>query len=580
MKSYEYFKELDINKYFNEYKEGILQNENFRNYIIKNGDDNLRLFSEMFWEEPLYGIKNMKDELNIPNNIGFSDIIKAYPCEKYICFLNEIYLNKVGIEEISKKYNIQINRIRDLLINPVVDEVEKFCPKCLENKFQINMLNEKVEYICINCKVNLGISDLITETEKLKLIEEKRKKEEQFITELEEIKKELEDTKCPKCQSGLKILYYLEKFQYIIKCSQCDYQNEQYEFVIKEYKQWQKRAAMMIAIKAREDKIIQEVLKEKRIEDTKFKNVEIINKQESFIQINDWENENKWNKDVIKEFELLKQVIKRCCRLENNMLIKLIELANKKGELRKLGGEYFVIYFESPLVAEIMEFTGIVDVRSILRRLMQQDLLSVNEEDNMILIPKFIVLKLDEIRRINKPQNIDPQLRFLTMSRQNFACSTCGEVEKRLKIAYLTSNKKTLDLNEVVALCEDCFELLTVNEIVIDGTISIDIRASERSRSMQFLISYIPELENSTKMYEATEKMEEVYGVEEAIKAFAVTLYQVDNKKLDKEVDRIISYTYGILKKSKVDGGIVTMYDTVYKKYKLDRFDISDICIK
>ena len=211
---------------------------------------------------------------------------------------------------------------------------------------------------------------------------------------------------------------------------------------------------------------------------------------------------------------------------------------------------------------------------------MQQDLLSVNEEDNMILIPKFIVLKLDEIRRINKPQNIDPQLRFLTMSRQNFACSTCGEVEKRLKIAYLTSDKKTLDLNEVVALCEDCFELLTVNEIVIDGTISIDIRTSESSRSMQFLIGYIPELENSTKMYEATEKMEEVYGVEEAIKALAVTLYQVDNKKLDKEVDRIISYTYGILKKSKVDGGIVTMYDTVYKKYKLDRFDISDICIK
>ncbi|MCR6513989.1 hypothetical protein M4I33_03745 [Clostridium sp. LY3-2] len=580
MNSYEYFKELDINEYFNEYRKEILQNENFSNYIIKNGDDNLRLFSEMFWEEPLYGIKNIKDELDIPNNISFSNIIKAYPCEKYICFLNEIYLDKIDMEKISKKYNIQINRIRDLLINPIINEVEKACPECLETKFQISLLNEKVEYICIHCKANLRMSDLLTETEKLNLIEEKRKKEEQFISEIEGIKNELEDTKCPKCQNELKILYALEKFQYKIKCSQCDYQNKKYELVIKEYKQWQKRAAMMIDIKASEDKIIKEVLKEKRIEDTKFKNVEIINKQESFVQINNWEKENKWNKDIVKEFDVLKQVIRGCCRLENNMLIKLIELANEKGEIRKLGCEYFVIYFDSPMVAEIMEFTGIIDVRSILRRLMHQDLLSANEEDNMILIPKVVVLKLDEIRGINKQQNIDPQLRFLAMSRQNFACSICGEVGKRLKIAYLTSNKKTLDLNEVIALCEDCFELLTVNEIVIDGTISSDIRASGMSRCMQFLVSYIPELENSTKMYEATEKMEEVYGAEEALKALAVTLYQVDNKKLDKAVDTVISYTYGILKNSKVDGGIVTMYETVYKKYRLDKFGISDICIK
>lgn len=580
MKSYEYFEGLDINKYFNEYKEGMLQNESFRNFIIKNGDENLRLFSEMFWEEPLYGIKNIKDELNIPNNIGFSDIIKAYPCEKYLCFLNEIYMNKVEIEEISKKYNIQISRARELLIGPIVEELERNCPTCLENKFEINILKEEVSYICVNCKVDLEWSDLLTETEKSNLIEINRKKEEQFLTYLEEIKKELEDTKCPKCQSGLNILYDLKNFEYTIKCSQCDYQNQEYEFVIQEYNRWQKRAAMMIAIKAREDKIVQEILKEKRIEDTKFKNVEIINKQESFMQIEGWEKESKWNRDIVKEFELLKQLIKRSSRLENNMLIKLIELSNKKGQLRKLEGEYFAIYFESPLVAEIMELTGIIDVRSILRRLMQRDLLSVNEEDNVIFIPKFIVLKLDEIRGINKPQNIDSQLRFLTMSRQNFACSTCGEVGKRLKIAYLTSNKKTLDLNEVVALCEDCFELLTINEIVIDGTISFDTRASDMPRSMQLLISYIPEIETSRKVYEATEKMEETYGVEEAVKALAITLYQVDNNKLDKEIERIISYTYGILKKSKVDDGKVTMYDTVYKKYKLDRFNISDSCIK
>ncbi|WP_196001956.1 hypothetical protein [Clostridium sp. 1001271B_151109_B4] len=579
MKSSEYFKKIDINKYFLSYKNDFLEVEYIKNYLTKNGDEGLILFSEMFWHEPSYGIKKIKEELGIPNNIAFVDIIKSYPSELYIQFLKEIYLERVRLEEVSLKYNIPINRIKELLIYPVI-ELEESCPKCLKNKFSIDMLRDNVRYTCDNCK---KITEaLLNEEEKNEKLEILRIKEQEFELYIEGIYSQIDNVKCPKCQCSLIIMKDMKRYSYKILCEKCDYMESDYKRVIQQYKLWEKRAAMMLAIKAREERIIKDSLKSKQLHEINFKEVEIIYKNEFLNRIKFWEDSNCWNNEIIRDYEILKDIIKGCTRLEINMLIKLIEIANSKGAELKLVGQYISVNFDYPLVGELIDITGIIDVRTILRSLMKKNVIAVNEEDNIIIVPKFICRKSNEIKSLNYVQDVNPQLRFLAMARQNFACSTCGECGRRLKIAYLTSNKNTLDLNEIVVLCEDCFELLTINEIVIDGAVSFDNGISDISKSMRFLVKNLPEVEGSTRLYEAIELMEEEYGVEETIKALAITLYQIENRRVDKEIEKIINYTYGILRKtvSSESESIVTMYESVYKRYRLDRYNIDDICVK
>lgn len=339
---------------------------------------------------------------------------------------------------------------------------------------------------------------------------------------------------------------------------------------------------MMIAIKAKEEEQIEKTLDIKNMDEINYVTEEIISRFNTYEMLDLWKKNNIWSGDDIQNYKSLKEITKQSNRLEKNLLLSLINLCIKSGKEIKVGNVLCrQIIFEEPLVSELISITGIIAVRRVLKNLMKKCLIAVNEEHNYMLIPEYIILKKNIISDMNEKQNdIDAQLKFLTMSRQNFTCMTCGEDGKRLKIAYLTADKKTLNLNEVVALCEDCFDLLTKNEILIDGMISFEVKKTDIPKSLRFVLTHIPEAKESQKVCNSIIDIEEKYGWDNSIRAFAISINRIQSKNLELTVENLIAYTIGILNKADLENEGVIMYSNVYEKYKLYDWNISEICIR
>lgn len=583
MKSNEYLKNFDFKDYLNSCKKLILDKSLIKDYIEEKGDENLRFFSEMFWDDAQYGVKKLKEELDIPNNIGYIDILQLFPNDKYIELLNDIYLNKLSNEKISNKYKLVKSKINEFMFNPIKIMEEQYCPSCLENEYEIDFSEEDVIYKCLNCRQKYREEKLLSETQKEEVQLEHQlkyqKKMDEFEIKIKSIRENMEQIKCPKCQNNLRLFCNDINFTYEIKCTTCNYSSRDYLETLKAYKLWERRAAMMIAIRAKEEEIILKTLKTKEVEKTKFISEKIISTMDMLSIAEQGIDINIWNENDMLNFERLKQLLKHCNRLEKNLLIELIKVGQARGKSIRIKQNLFIqIMFENPLVSEIIETTSIIPVRKVLKMLMKKYLVLTTEEDNYILIPSYIADKLDVIENFNKNQNVEPNLRYITMSRQNFTCLACGESGRRLKIAYLTANKNTMNLDELVALCEDCFELETQNEVIIDGAISFEIQESEMPKSVQFLVEYIPDFKNSSKVYDAIINLEEKYGCENTIKALAVTINKIESKTMD-TTDGFIAYTRAILNNADLKNVGVSIYRNIYTKYKLDSWGIDESCV-
>ena len=484
---------FDLQKNINNYdfNELLLKNskkyigqENIKNYVEKYGEQSLLEFVEAFWENPSKSIKELKKEYNITNNIGYSDIIKAFPNNTYVEFLKKCWDINVGIDDIVKSYAMEYNKIQKLFV-PLIYKVEDlFCPECLEsNVFLIEsdvseVKNGIYEFRCSEC-LNINIENRLLDRKKMQLEKEIRaKRYNEFILNIEVAKNKLSEIKCPRCQSeDFDIFTFEEDRTYEIACKCCGFHWDNIEQLNTEYEDWKQRAAMMIAIRAKEKGLIEEKLKEKSIKDINFVFEKTISEEECYDVIGNMmksarNGEHEWWVEIFGN-------IKSCSRAELILFIKIAELCSESNNIttwsnNTTGEKLELLCYspEEPIVFVLLEKSGFLNTRKILRKLMDKNLIACCEEGNYIHITSLIVENLGIIKELLRPQNIVQEIRYLIFKKNNFSCYHCGETGRPLKIAYLDINKNQNDLNSMVPICDICYGDVTENELLIDGTIT------------------------------------------------------------------------------------------------------------
>lgn len=232
MKSNKFFETFNFNQYLENYKEKIINTEPLKSYIDKNGTENLEVFSELFWENTAVGIKKLKSELDITNNIGYVDILRSFPNEKYVKLLEDVYVNN---EEIMEKYCLSTKQMNELIFDLEVKLEEKYCKTCLNDSFYIENRSKEILCICTQCDKEYEFEELINNKEKELVIKEKQEKLDEFEGQLLQINEEIEAIKCPKCQNRLELLCDRVNLRYKIKCEKCDYNTFDYKIALADY---------------------------------------------------------------------------------------------------------------------------------------------------------------------------------------------------------------------------------------------------------------------------------------------------------------------------------------------------------
>lgn len=571
-----YIQEYNFSNYTEEFKEKTKEKSSIQKYLKTYPEENFMKFSEEFWENPSTSIEELKAKYYINRQIAYSDIIKAYPTEKYMKFLN-IYYTNPNIEELIHEFLIPYNRIEQIIIPIILDSEEMCCPQCFKSIFEIKSNDNSYIYICQNCMKRLNDSELLTREQAEHEIKKNADKKVEFDEKMNHYETILDDIKCPKCQEKLYLNRFNELYSYKIYCKKCRYSSYDIEKTVVEYQTWKQRAAMMIAIKAKEQELIEKALQNKREQDVVFNKEDIIKTEENEKTFEFFKSSLSF--DSIQVWGELFKRIKVCNRLEKKALIELIELTKSEGEKKILdvGKEELKLYAympKEPLIYNLISKTKIIVIRQLLRRLMKYNLIISSEEVNYILIHELLVNNIESIKNLIIVKDINPQVRYLVLQRQNFTCMTCGETGRPLEIAYLTSDKNINDLSSLIALCDYCHEITTRNDILIDGTITFEVDYLDKNnlKSHEFLTTYYPELKNEESIRRILEDWENDFNVSDIIKALTITIDRIKRNKIEGTINSLLSYTNGILKKTAETGNPVNIYENIKEQYGLNKW--------
>lgn len=554
-----------------ENREELISSKILNKFLLNNKIEDLYEFADEFWKNPMQSVKDLKDKYGITTNIGYSDIIKAFDVPIYINFLLDLYKGEYSKEELYELYNIPINRIEEVKID-IKYEDNKYCPSCLDNTHILRNRNNKLTTQCNNCGVYSEYDELLSIEEAAQRFEKRTMKIIEFNKEIEKINEQLEEIKCPRCQSKL-ILYKDEtNYTYTINCEKCRFISNDINNTIELYHQWRKRAAMMIRIKEKEDEIIENVLNSKDESDIIIKNEEIIS--QSFCKKSiEYIFNNSLKDDELVWREYFK-IIRKCKRIEKIVLVTLLEECKRKNQLISLtykGQEVSTYEYstDEPIVVKLMELTNIIVIRQVLKMIIERNLIIVDENSNNIFVPKILLDNIELIKGLLVQQNINSNIKYFIFEKQQFSCYTCGENGRPLKIAYLNSLKNTNDLSSMVGICDGCYDIVTKNEIIIDATIINEESKFNEDESLtwKFLITYLPQLEDSQVIYDKVIEWNNEYEEEDIIKALAISINKIKSGNVSGTVSWLINYTNGILRNDSI-----TIWDNLIEKFKLSEW--------
>lgn len=576
----EYINNYDFNEIFSVELAEFLKKPEVIQYLNINSIDNLKEFSKLFWNNPTASIKELKKKFSIPNSISFISIIRAFQDDIYIRFLHMVWDDNVSINHLVGEFCIPYNKMIDL-IHPVFYNSEVgICPYCLKsNEFlldgEINDIkNNNYKIICLKCDKVLK-DRLLSLDEAEGERQAREEKKEKFIELIDNINMQMKDIKCPKCQSDeLTVISDKNNLEYKIVCQNCKHVWNDIEIIIGEYEEWCKRAAIMIAIKEHEKEQIEEALKNKRSIDLILKNEDIIKDDEGkksiFYAI---EQQN----DLDAYWSSLYKYIKSCSRTEKLILIKIIELCSIEDSYvlwdnKDLNNSVRLKRFtcEKPIVSVLFEHTKMLNIRKSLRLLIKGNVIACSEESNFIDINPVLELHRDRIQNLLKSDNISPDIKYLILKRDNYTCYNCGENGRPLKIAYLSTDKNPNDLDKLIVICDNCYDDITENEVLIDGTVVCEQFRKSNGESIhwEFLICHMPELQNDMYAYKKQKELCEEFGEENLIKALAVTIYKSNNDGLNiGNIFGFYRYTEAILRNA--NDGIVHISKAVAKECKV-----------
>ncbi|GFR36485.1 hypothetical protein [Thermobrachium celere] len=535
-------KNIDIIAILKEFKNNFINREGVKKYLEEYKEDNFEAFSKEFWVNPSIDIIELKDKYKINKKISFSDIIKAYPTKEYLDLL-KIYYSTETIKNISLKFNIPQYRIYNLSIPLEIKNIDKYCPECFNNSFNIIRnnksidINQQFNFICNNCETIRIYNQLLDKKEVNKIKEEIRINTEKFKYEMQEVERMLKDIFCPICKEQLYLQVNEKDYSYKIVCNKCSYKSISIIETKKEFEKIKSNIDLMENIKKSEEKLLVRILKGKN----PYKSIKSL--EEHIVKLSNDINGQTYEfigsvvENNIDLWGELYTNIKKLYRFEKYILYNICKIVKNNGDcIRiKLTNEVYVEYYryvsKEPIVCDLMEKTNIVILRKILINLMLNKLVIVAEDKNSIYIPKVLIDNISKIEKMLFEYNNLGAIKQLICQRQNYLCYKCGEDGRPFEIAFLSSDKNYNDLNSMIALCDNCYDLITDDGILIDISIAKDfLYLEDTPKSFVFILNIFPDLKNEVTLEQNIREMENKYGTNDVIKAFAITIDKMEKK--------------------------------------------------
>lgn len=593
----EYMQEIGFEQYIDKRKEVLVNNNMYKEDKLRDYEE----FANEFWQIEGRGVSDLKGKYSIPNSIGFEKVVRSFPTPQYLEFLNDVF-NGRELADLVSKYNLHESYIKKLMSEDKLEGIcylkkDKYCPDCLENEFEIvflspsyyepvNLRYNRLRFQCENCNEIVDDLNNFISQDKIEELKSKLDFQKSFIeVEIKNAKKELENKYCPNCQSGL---LEVEKWNkprngelgYDINCKDCFNEWKDKDEFLNDYNEFQKRAAMMINIKEREEKIIEKLLDDSDdSNDINIKEEVIIKNHERESMIR---NAINGQKDISSYWKKLYKTIRSLNKPQRNIFIEIIKELKEKpretmtwhiGQNDKNKLELVIKnYGDIPVVSHFAEKTGMLNCRAIIRYLMSKNLIACSEEENTIQIDPIILRHQRKVLNAYEPQNIKKEIKMLVFKNHNYSCQNCGADDKPLKIAYLSFNKDVNNLNLMLPICNLCYPDVTKDEVLIDAAITmIDLEEKQDEFvSWQFLTTYLPTFKDDNEARNINLNLIDQYGEEGVIKSYAITLYKLIKDNTDEASKRqFINYAKAVLKNSE---GEPNIYDSIVREYEVEEW--------
>lgn len=587
-----YISNYDFKESFRLNYEKLIANQ----YYEKNMTNIYIDFVDTFWRLEYVKVSQLKNDFKISGQLSYKYIIKAFRNKIFVDLLYDYWINLLDIFELAKKYKKFESYLEEIILNVYIDnstikennDDRWVCPKCEKNMdfnyfiIQRDNLNNKFLLQCPNCREKYYDWSLLSKLQQDKSYSKNILSIEEFDKKILDIDNRVKEKYCPICkEQELGVIEYYIKQNYIIKCNNCDNFWESYVQFDIIHKEFQKKAAMMISIKEREEKLIR---KKKQLANKN--NLHFI--KENLITQDENNNYIKFIKEIsknrIKYWNYLYNNIKKCNQGEINLLKIIMEEFQDSNNVEELpillnDNGQVITYLskinyktDEPIIEELKDKTKMLNIRNLIRNLIDKKLIGCSEEYNYILIDPIILKRKDKIYKSFQPQNIKAEIKYLVHKRNSYTCYNCGAEDKLLKIAYLNKEKNMNDLNSMVSLCNICFPQVTKDEIMIDGAItSLDLEYKKDDYiSWQFLNIYLPlELRNELKWYKRNEDLIIKYGEETLIKAYAETIFNLIEKKGGISVLKgFFNYAQAVLENNKE----IVLSEEVKNQYEIEEW--------
>lgn len=401
-------------------------------------------------------------------------------------------------------------------------------------------------------------------------------KRSEYLNLVDAYQKHLDNMECPKCGKGrVSIDLNFEKTSFQVHCNFClSGKWNSFSDFFQEYKRYKKIVPIKDTLREYEKNSLKSAMR-KSIS-------RIILKSEDIISRADYEKsiiENPQNLlSLYNNFERIKNKIKLCSKVEQLVLREIINLCEVSGHItdliikssQKTTKFEFIRYVSSTsIISSISEKTKVSSLRNVMKRLMNKGLIAFCEDENYIDTHIEIVKNKELILKFFEPQKIENEIRYKVFSKYDFKCSNCCETNIPLRIAYLRKDKNTSNLNYMIPLCQVCFEGLTENEIMVDGTIAIFCE-KENLKSWRFITKYFPKL--GIKSYKVIYLLALRYGDDNVIKSIAIGLHAIDEGKKFANINFFYKYIKTILDKAEQSGNDIKLPRDINQKYSVDEW--------
>lgn len=398
----------------------------------------------------------------------------------------------------------------------------------------------------------------------------------EFKMALDGMRQQLSNKICPKCKNGRPNIFDDEKLKhkYYIMCSYCSFKWE----CINEFISDDKQLRNLSHIK-------NEIIKTERIKiknnigSALHKNLnKIISKGSSLII----KKGNRYTIEVAAENRfflnnsdaLIIGKVKLCGRAELLLLSKIAILCEEKGKevswsipLKKENLTVRLIRYrtEKCVISELSELC-LLNIRAVLKSLINKGLVTCCEKSNFIDIHPAVIKNKDLIIKLLEYQDIPDEQKYKVFSHYKFKCVHCGEDKRSLNIAYISKDKS--DPQSMIPICTFCYDSVTEDEILIDGTVTI-FETKDSLVSWQFIVFFFPKIDNDVQAYQFNYILSLKYNEHDLIKAIAITLDKVSKGTKLFKIGSGATFFYKYVEKI-LENQDIKISNEIRSKYNLD----------